>query len=97
MNIHAPAGLIIVITLVLYLIVPVVVCIRGRIITGGLAMLVISAMPMIWQSIDAPDSEAPGSGMLMVMLMPLALIVILVGIADLIYRGFSRLRGRAAD
>jgi hypothetical protein len=97
MSVQVQGELVLSATLALYIIVPTVLCLRGWIIRAGLGMLALSVMPMIWQVIAVPDSDAPGSGMLALLLLPLAVIVILVGIANLIYRGVSAFWRRASS
>ena len=77
--------------LVIYILVPILLFQAGWPIAGGVAMIVASFMPLAAQ-VWFTDSEAPGLGLLLMLELPPACIVTLVGIGITITRLIKRLR-----
>ena len=87
------------ISLALYMSVPVLLCMRGWIITAGLVMIILAFVPMAYAHHFYYGSETRGDweSVLLLLLLPLALPVLFVGIAVQIYQGVKALRRGAAD
>jgi hypothetical protein len=68
---------------------------QGRLIRGGLGMMVASLLPLFWQ-VYFTDSESPGFVMLLVFTFPPGLLVLLIGLAMAIVRFWKRSKGEAS-
>ena len=66
-------------TWLLYIIVPLLIAMRRRIVTAGLVMLAITFLPMAWQIIFT-HSDAPGFMFLLIAMLPVSLLLIGVGL-----------------
>jgi hypothetical protein len=76
--------------LLLYLGVLAWALVTRRLIVGGCGMLVVAALPVIWQAL-ATDSEAKGEGVLPALLWLPALLVLATGIMLALANGARRL------
>ena len=85
------SAVVMIVTMALFFAVPAILCVRGWFIRAGLAMLTIELLPIVWQVIRFPDSDAPGFGMLAVFLSPFSFTVLAVGIVVFAFRGVTKL------
>jgi hypothetical protein len=89
------SGLILLISVLAYLIVPAWMMSRGRMFTAGLAMIGTSFLPwLVWISVRE-DLSGPGTGMVMMitaLMLLLALVPIAIGAARAVYRFSGRKR-----
>jgi hypothetical protein len=65
-------------TLVGYVIAAIVFLRHGWLIRAGLAMMLVSLVPLLWQAIFT-DSDAKGYGFLLMLMLPPALLLVLLG------------------
>src|ERR1700742_1900454 len=84
-------------TFVAYFVAAAILCSRGWIFSAGIATFLISLAPMTREIIVYPWSDAPGTAFFMLALLPLSLIMVLIGIARLIYRGFALLQRKSGE
>jgi hypothetical protein len=87
----AQSGLVMALTILLYLTVPVLIAMRGRLIAAGLAMLAIAMLPLAWQILFT-DSDAPGFVFLLLMMLPIPLLLTVAGLIAWLVRMWQRLR-----
>ena len=99
MSLGAQSELVVLISIVLYLTLPVALLIRGWIIRGGLVMAFAALIPLLWQGFFT-DSDAPGFGVLLILTAPLPIIIIAVGLIAGMYRvgkwAFAQLHRRTS-
>ena len=81
-------------TFALYLAVPGFLLFLGWPLRAGLGMLFVAILPMFWQMIYYPESDAPGSGMLFILPLPLPLLLIFAGLVAYTIWLSGWLRGR---
>ena len=74
-------------TLVLYVLVPLFLLIKRWPLRAGLAMLVVTLLPVLWQAWFT-DSDAPGFVFLLFMMIPIPLGIIAIGLLYAFYRTF---------
>jgi len=72
-------------SMVLYLVVPWPLLIKGWPLRAGLGMLLAALLPLTWQGLFS-DSDAPGFGIMLLLTAPIPLVLIAVGIAMGFYR-----------
>lgn len=89
MTLYEQSGLIAILAIVAYIIVGGVLLFKGSLIRAGLSISAISFMPFTWQVI-ATESDAPGFAFLLVLMLPLALAIILAGLAWWIFQRLNR-------
>lgn len=65
---------------------------QGWPVRAGLAMIAAAYLPLVWQMIEVPDSEAPGVAILFMSMLPLPLFVIVAGGIFNVVRFFRRHR-----
>jgi hypothetical protein len=66
-------------TFLLYFSVPILIAIRGGVLTAGLVMLTIAFLPIAWQVLFT-DADAPGFVFLVAMMLPIPLLLIAAGL-----------------
>lgn len=85
----AQSAWVIVLTWVLYVLVPAFLLIKGRPLRAGLAMLVITFLPLFWQ-VWFTDSDAPGFVFLLFIMIPVPLGIIMIGLLWALYRAIRQ-------
>jgi len=90
LSVHVQALLVDGLTLVLYIGVYIWLVIRGWPILAALATVPIAVLPLVWQIIMVPDSNAPGSGMLAMLLWFISTVLLLAGLARHVVWFFER-------
>lgn len=93
MSLGTQSALVMLVTLVLYVAVPAILLIKGWTLRAGLAMLVVTFLPLLWQGL-CTDSSALGFGILLFLMLPLSLVLIAAGGVVAVYRSVSKLIGR---
>jgi hypothetical protein len=86
---------VVVVTWLLYAVVPIYLIYRGWPLRAGLAMLLVALLPLTWQGVFT-DSDAKGFGILLAVMLPFPLLIIAWGLIAAILRGVRRLRARTA-
>jgi len=69
---------------------------RGWPFRAGLAAFAISLLPLIWQ-VAFTDSDAPGFGVLLLLMVPLPLLLMAAGVIAALLRAVLRLHRRRAE
>ena len=86
MSLGAQSSLVMIVSLALYVILPLVLLVRGWPMRAGLAMLFAAFLPLLWQGMFT-DSNAPGFGVLLILTLPLPILLIAIGVILACYRG----------
>lgn len=93
MSLGAQSTLVMLITLMLYLAVPIFLLTKGWPFRAGLAMLFVTLLPLLWQAWFT-DSDAPGFGVLLFVMLPIPLALTAIGVLAALYRAIAELTRR---
>jgi len=91
MGIHAQLMLVSAVSVAVFFVVGVVLSLRGWFLRAGLAMILVSIVPMVWQVTAVPDSDAPGTAFFAMALSPFSFGVLIIGAFTLVFRNIGKL------
>ena len=90
MSLGTQSSLVMWTAVVLYFLAPAWVLWRGgSVLRAGLFMLAATFLPLLWQSWFT-DSDAPGFGLLFMVMAPMPLLVIAIGLCIVLVRRITR-------
>jgi len=84
-SLETQSSLILILSFALYLVAPVPLLLRRRLISGGVLMLTAAMLPLLWQAYFT-SSDAPGPAILLALEAPVPVILILAGLVTLFSR-----------
>ena len=81
-----------IVTILAYVVVGAWLAVTGRPVRAGLAMIAIATFPLLWQ-VALSDTDAPGFGILLLIMLPVPLLLVAVGILGRLFRWGSNRMG----